>query len=154
MTRSTKTRWFGHRTRSWVGVLGLLGMVGGLTAAGLPLRADAEPARSAVRPAVAAPGPCAEPRDAADRRAAADFDVAGPAAALFDPIDVAAGPEGGLSGADGLAGRRPPPPEARALVRPGACDQPGSGCTAAIASRPTVVVPPVVPGTGPPQGAP
>lgn len=154
MAKSTMKRRCGDRTGASVDVLGLLGMVGVLAVAGLPLRADAEPARSAVRPAVAAPGPCAEPRDAADRRAAADFDVVGPAVALFDPIDVAAGPEGGLPGADGLAGRRPAPPEARALVRPGACDQPGSGCTAAIASRPTVVVPPVVPGTGPPQGAP
>lgn len=121
--------------------------VGVLAAAGGAGSVWAEPAGGgSARPAVAQPGPCAEPRGAQAGYGDPDFDVAGPATALFDPVDVAAGPE-----VEGLR-LRPAPPEARGMVRPGACDQPGSGCGAAAPLAPAVVVPPVDPGTRPPRG--
>jgi hypothetical protein len=90
------------------------------------------------RPALAPPGPCAEPRTAAGPGGVGDdFIVAGPIASLFDPLDVAAGPTG-----SGL--QRQAPPDARTLVRPGSCDRPGSGCGAALrrGPRPRGRVPP------------
>ncbi len=101
------------------------------------------------QPALAPPGRCAEPRTAAGPDGSGDdFVVAGPVSSLFDPLDVAAGSTG-----DDL--RRAAPPDARALVRPGSCDQPGSGCGAVLSTRPTpppvVVVPPVTPGVRPPR---
>lgn len=95
-----------------------------------------------ARPAVAPPGRCAEPRSVADVRAEA-YPVVGPIGSLFDPLDVAAGPpESGP--------RRPGPPAARAMVRPGACDQPGAGCGASPARVRVIEVPPVIPGVRPP----
>ncbi|MFO0688456.1 MAG: hypothetical protein U0900_07100 [Myxococcota bacterium] len=104
-----------------------------------PVAAEGEPARE-PRPAVAAPGPCAEPRAAVDARTGDDFSVVGPVAALFDPIDVAAAP-----GIEGDAGLRMPNPIARPMTRPGACDQPGSGCGA---PQPTGIVVEPPPGGG------
>ncbi len=98
------------------------------------------------RPAVAAPGRCAEPRAAANARGDDGFSVVGPVSSLFDPTDVAAGPAGG----DSLLVQAPP--SGRPLARPGACDQPGSGCGAPSATRSVVTVPPVEPGTRPPRG--
>lgn len=95
------------------------------------------------RPALAPPGRCAEPWKAADLNGGDDFSVVGPVSALFDPRDVAAGPVGG----DAVLAQAPP--SGRALVRPGSCDQPGSGCGLASGVRGTVTVPPVEPGTRP-----
>jgi len=120
-----------HRPRLALALLGLLAFA-------LPAFAGES------RPAVAAPGPCAEPRIAADTRRD-DFAVAGPVSALFDPVDVAASP------ADVDAHPRIEPPTIRPLTRPGSCDQPGSGCGVALSTRPQVVVPPVVPGVRPPR---
>lgn len=100
-----------------------------------------------ARPAVAPPGQCAEPRAAVDARTGDGFSVVGPVAALFDPIDVAAGP-----GIGGDASLRPPMPTARPVARPGACDQPGSGCSAIPASN-GVIEPPPGGGDLPLQGA-
>lgn len=118
----------------------------------VPERVEAEGSRTALAP----PGLCAEPRVAAGAaadgagRVGDDFAVAGPVSSLFDPLDVAAGPtENGL--------QRQAPPDARTLVRPGSCDRPGSGCSAALAVRPTpppVVVPPITPGVRPPRATP
>ena len=94
--------------------------------------------------ALAAPGQCAEPRSAAASDAGEDFAVVGPVSSLFDPRDVAAGPP-----ASAVQG--PLPPNARAFVRPGSCDQPGSGCGAVLSTRTEVVVPPVDPGVRPPR---
>ena len=110
-----------------------------------PATVEAEESRAALAP----PGRCAEPRMAAGPGGAGDgFAVTGPVSSLFDPLDVAAGPAGNDL-------RRPLPPDARALVRPGSCDQPGSGCGAALSTRlappPVVVVPPVTPGIRPPR---
>lgn len=97
--------------------------------------------------ALAPPGQCAEPRTAAGAGTGESFAVVGPISSLFDPRDVAAAPpETGL----GQQG----PPDARALVRPGACDQPGSGCGAVAPTRPEVVVPPILPGVRPPRVSP
>ncbi len=98
------------------------------------------------RPAVAPPGRCAEPRAAVDARGDSDFSVVGPVSSLFDPLDVAANQSEG----DSRLAQAPQP--VRPLARPGACDQPGSGCGAAFETRPTVVVPPVEPGVRPPRG--
>ena len=95
------------------------------------------------RPAVAPPGRCAEPLKAADLRDGASASVVGPVSALFDPRDVAAGPPG----VDPLVAQAPP--SGRPLARPGACDQPGSGCGLASTTRSVVTVPPVEPGTRP-----
>lgn len=99
------------------------------------------------RPAVAPPGRCAEPRAAAGAQGDSDFSVVGPVSSLFDPLDVAANQSEGNS----RLAQAPPP--VRPLARPGACDQPGSGCSAAFGTRPTVVVPPVEPGVRPPRGS-
>lgn len=100
------------------------------------------------RPALAPPGRCAEPWTAAGPGGVGDdFAVVGPLSSLFDPLDVAAGPTG-----NGL--QRQAPPDARTLVRPGSCDRPGSGCSAALSTRPAppvVVVPPITPGVRPPR---
>ncbi len=98
------------------------------------------------RPAVAPPGRCAESRAAVDARGDSDFSVVGPVSSLFDPLDVAANQSEG----DSRLAQAPQP--VRPLARPGACDQPGSGCGAAFGTRPTVVVPPVEPGVRPPRG--
>jgi hypothetical protein len=113
-------------------------------AALLILMASSSPALAADgRPAVAPPGLCAEPRAAAADARAEAYPVAGPLSSLFDPVDVAAGPvESGP--------RRPGPPSARALVRPGACDQPGSGCGPSPVRTRVIEVPPVTPGVPPP----
>ncbi|MEZ4334218.1 MAG: hypothetical protein R3F35_20900 [Myxococcota bacterium] len=127
--------------RPW-GVTGAAALVTALFAAG----AAAEDAVAAEgRPALAAPGRCAEPRKAVDVRTGDGFSVVGPVAALFDPVDVAAGP---AEGDTGLALR----PVARPLVRPGACDQPGSGCRAALPTSRVVEPPPIDPGDPPPPG--
>lgn len=92
---------------------------------------------------LAPPGRCAEPRVTATAPAES-YPVAGPVSSLFDPRDVAASPlESEL--------QQPGPPSARALVRPGACDQPGAGCGASAVAAPAVVVPPVTPGVRPPR---
>jgi hypothetical protein len=103
----------------------------------------AGPARAAeARPAVAPPGRCAEPRAAGQARAdASAYPVTGPVSSLFDPRDVAAGPPAGV--------QPPQPPTARALIRPGPCDQPGSGC--GLRTSTVVEVPPVSPGVRPPR---
>lgn len=150
MTRRNFEGRFGRSARRAFGVFGVFGMLMGVATAGAALAGPADQAGAAdgaSRPAVAAAGPCAEPREARAGVGDPDFDVAGPATALFDPIDVAAGPA-----VDPLA-LRPAPPTARGIPRPGACDQPGSGCGAAVPSRSVVVVPPVDPGTRPPRGA-
>lgn len=116
-------------------------------------RAQAEPVLRAERaargpesrPALAAPGRCAEPRRAVDARTGDGFSVVGPVAALFDPVDVAGGP---AEGSGFLVAR----PTARPLVRPGACDQPGSGCRAAIETTRVVEPPPIDPNDPPPPG--
>lgn len=117
----------------------------------LALVAPATVGAEESRPALAPPGPCAEPRTAAGPDGVGDdFAVAGPIASLFDPLDVAAGPTG-----SGL--QRQAPPDARTLVRPGSCDRPGSGCSAALSTRPAppvVVVPPITPGVRPPRAIP
>ena len=95
-----------------------------------------------ARPAVAPPGRCAEPRAVADAPAEA-YPVVGPISSLFDPVDVAAGPPE-------IGPRRPGPPAPRAMVRPGACDQPGAGCGASPARTRVIEVPPVTPGVRPP----
>lgn len=141
-------------TRS-LSCLGLcLGLSIVLTASGAAAVEASDRMGSALleRGELAAPGRCAEPRDAVDARVQDDFDVVGPATALFDPIDVAAGPPGPdpVGGDDPRL--RPQPPLPRPLARPGACDQPGSGCGAALPSRPVVTVPPVIPGDRPPRG--
>jgi hypothetical protein len=116
----------------------------------LALVAPATVGAEESRPALAPPGPCAEPRTAAGPGGVGDdFIVAGPIASLFDPLDVAAGPTG-----SGL--QRQAPPDARTLVRPGSCDRPGSGCSAALSTRPAppvVVVPPITPGVRPPRAS-
>lgn len=97
------------------------------------------------RPALAAPGRCAEPRPAVDVRSGDGFSVVGPVAALFDPVDVAAGSVEGT----GFQALRPEP---RPRVRPGACDQPGSGCRAAIEAARVIEPPPIDPDGPPPPG--
>lgn len=121
------------------GAIALIAMAGPAFAEGTERPAEA-------RPAVAPPGQCAEPRAAVDARTGDAFSVVGPVATLFDPVDVAAAPPLG-----GDATLRPAPPTARPLVRPGACDQPGSGCSAPTASG-IVVEPPAGGGDGPPPG--
>lgn len=133
----------------------VLGWTGLCLAMALPALADERADRSAdmsvearaeeARPAVAPPGQCAEPRSASDARGGDGFSVVGPVAALFDPIDVAAGP-----GIEGDSSLRPPMPTARPMARPGACDQPGSGCSASSPSG-IVIEPPVGGGNLPPQ---
>ena len=110
----------------------------------LPLSLASSPAPAdEARPAVAPPGPCAEPR-VAGGGAADGYAVAGPVASLFDPRDVAAGPpEGGP--------QRPQPPTA--LVRPGPCDQPGAGCGASRSTSTVIEVPPIGSGVRPPRAA-
>ncbi len=95
-----------------------------------------------ARPVVAPPGRCAEPR-AAGQAPADAYPVAGPVSSRFDPLDVAAGPSTGAL--------RPQPPTARALVRPGPCDQPGAGCGASAQTASVIEVPPVSPGPRPPR---
>lgn len=95
-----------------------------------------------ARPVVAPPGRCAEPRAAGEARADA-YPVAGPVSSLFDPLDVAAGPPAGAL--------RLQPPTARALVRPGPCDQPGAGCGASAQTTSVVEVPPISPGPRAPR---
>ncbi|MCB9724251.1 MAG: hypothetical protein H6748_09415 [Spirochaetaceae bacterium] len=69
---------------------------------------------------LAPPGPCAEPREARSGSAlGAGSSLVGPLEALFAPADVAAAPAVGLAG--------PPRPATSQLIRPGACDVPGSG---------------------------
>lgn len=140
------------RFRSWMGLcLGLPIVLSSASAAAVEA-GDRTGSALLERGLLAAPGRCAEPRDAVDARVQDDFDVVGPATALFDPIDVAAGPPA-LDPVGGDDPRlRPQPPLPRPLARPGACDQPGSGCGAALPSRPVVTVPPVIPGDRPPRG--
>jgi hypothetical protein len=95
---------------------------------------------------LAAPVRCAEPRSAVDLRVDDAFPVAGPVAALFDPVDVAAN---SLAGDPRFSVARPG--GAQALVRPGACDQPGAGCGGVQAVQSVVTVPPIIPGTRPPR---
>jgi len=99
------------------------------------------------QPNLAPPGQCAEPRAAAGAGAGESFAVVGPTSSLFDPRDVAAAPPESGPRSQG-------PPDARALVRPGSCDQPGSGCGAVVPTRPEVVVPPIDPGVRPPRVSP
>lgn len=108
------------------------------------LVAPSVPARASDdRLAVAPPGLCAESRVAAADARAEAYPVVGPIASFFDPVDVAAGPV--------ESGPRPPgPPPTRAMVRPGACDQPGAGCAASPVRVRVIEVPPVVPGPPPP----
>jgi len=96
---------------------------------------------------LAAPGPCAEPREAITGIGASDFSVVGPVAALLSPVDVAGGPISPVL----------PPPVSAGLARPGPCDAPGSGCgrvqTNSIPG--TTSIPgtnkPIVPGGPPPS---
>ena len=105
-----------------------------------PVSAGATEGQSALAP----PGRCAEPLRAAVSGAGEGYAVVGPVSSLFDPRDVAAGPpESAL--------QRPLPPNARALVRPGSCDQPGAGCGAVLPTRTEVVVPPIDLGVRPPR---
>ena len=112
-----------------------------LVAAALQL---ALPAAAETPSGLAAPGPCAEPREAISGAASSSSSVmavVGPLGAFFNPADVAAAPR---------AAARPSPAAAVAL-RPDACDQPGAGC----ARQPTPGlpgVPPIVPGGPPPSG--
>lgn len=129
----------------------VLAWAGLCLALALPAQADersdlnADERAEEARPAVAPPGQCAEPRTASDARGGDGFSVVGPVAELFDPIDVAAGP-----GIEGDSSLRPPMPTARPMARPGACDQPGSGCGAAQPSG-IVIEPPVGGGDLPPR---
>ena len=132
-------------TRAW-GVIRAAALSAALSASLVASQAAAEDAGAAEgRPALAAPGRCAEPRQALDVRTGDGFSVVGPVAALFDPVDVAAGPAAGETG-------RTSRPVARPLVRPGACDQPGSGCRAALPTSRVVEPPPDDPGDPPPPG--
>ncbi len=108
------------------------------------LMGSAYPAPAADgRLAVAPPGLCAEPRGAAADARAEAYPVVGPLSSLFDPVDVAAGPvESGP--------RRAAPSATRAMVRPGACDQPGAGCGPNPVRARVIEVPPVIPGSPPP----
>ena len=94
---------------------------------------------------LAPPGDCAEPREAVSGVGASTFSVAGAVASLLSPVDVAIGPA--------PAATLSPPEPSRALARPGACDDPGSGCSAEVLRVPRVLViqKPIVPGGAPPK---
>ncbi len=105
---------------------------------------DAAAADDRGKRAIAPPGPCAEPREAAYGAAPSGpetsaFSVVGPLDSFFDPRDVAAAPGPPIT--------RQGPPTAAALIRPGACDQPGAGCGAA--PQGFLVNPPFEPGKRP-----
>ena len=88
---------------------------------------------------LAPPGPCAERRVTAAGSDMSGFSIVGPVGSLFSPVDVAARP---------AASVRLPPPSPSALIRPGPCDQPGTGC--GLTSVPGADVnPPALPGRRP-----
>ncbi len=93
---------------------------------------------------LAAPGACAEPREAIAGAGESSFSVVGPVAALLSPVDVGAGP--------GPPPRLGPPVSTR-LARPGPCDGPDSACLRQPTTGPTTTGGgnrPIVP--GPPPG--
>ena len=74
-------------------------------------------------PAVAPAGPCATSREAISGSSqssgpSSPLSIVGPLGAFFNPADVAAAPV--------IASR--PAPSAAAMLRPGACDNPGAAC--------------------------
>ena len=92
---------------------------------------------------LAAPGPCAEPREAVSGVAPSSLSVVGPLQSFFNPADVAAAP---IPPSRSL-------PEASAVMRRGACDVPGAGCAQAPQPAALGAVPPIVPGPRPNAGA-
>ena len=125
-------------------LVGTLALVAAGNAGAEP--APDRPSQSSNATGLAAPGRCAEPRSAVDLRVDDAFPVAGPVAALFDPVDVAANP---LASDPRFSVARPG--GAQAPVRPGACDQPAAGCGGVQAVQSVVTVPPIIPGTRPPR---
>lgn len=106
-------------------------------ATGLVPMANADSARDSSAN-LAPPGPCAEKREALRVAAPSSFSVVGPLQPFFNPADVAAAP---------AVAMRPVPAPPSAMPRPGACDQPGAGCSQT--PRMPVVNPPIIPGTRP-----
>jgi len=96
-----------------------LAFAGWLLTLTLAMPAVADDAEGRAR--LAPPGPCAEPREALTAASLAPGSIIGPLSDLFNPVDVAAAPP-----RPARQGR----PAIRNRIRPGSCDEPGSGgCT-------------------------